>query len=264
MRIQTIVIVGVAVALIAALILGWYTSTHWVETQDFGKFRLTKYWVSHPLHWELSGARGVRRMTLCSRISNFCLEDRYLFLNPDPEFRTPRYTLVKGFENRNLVHFLDTATGLELQCRNCETPLAQLVPSSYMPWAPSGELAVLASQDGASPWLILLGFEPNGITATRIAIPRSALAVHAMETQFSPNGDVLAWFTCARNCVLWWYRISDQRSDHRVTPCLYTDYLDIGWEGNTPRAEFFGGAPVLDMCPDANGTPVLPITERPQ
>lgn len=218
--------------------------------EGLGQFRLTWYQALGPF----SGFSSATKMTLCSSATDFCVEDSKLQLWPDPEFGTPPFTLVTGYENQNLTHFLDTAAGSEVRCRNCDTPLAQPYrESSGLWWSPSGKRAALGSSEKArSPFLIELEFEARGITASRIAVPRDALAVHPRELGFSPNSDVLAWFECAPNCVLWSYRISDRRAERRPTPCPYNDYLDIGWEGDTPRPQFYGGAPPLP-CFDANG-----------
>lgn len=279
MRVSTFVKIGYAAFAAVVLMQGSRWSTTEREALDFGKYRLTTYNTVRPF----SIGSGTK-MTLCRRESDFCLEDRSLSVWPAaPSERSARFILVSG-DKPTLVHVFDTATGLELPCRNCDTPLWRLYrDSDLIVWSPSVlnaagvgagpyRAALGSLADGISPFVIVLDLEPGAIAATRIAVPRDALAVHPSELTFSANSDVVAWYACAPaptqwqrtgHCDLWWYRISDQQSYHRATPCPHTDYLEVGWEGDTPRAQIASGATAeRDLCLDAKGKPALPIGGR--
>lgn len=108
----------------------------------------------------------------------------------------------------------------------------------------------------------LLSFAPQGIRARRLAAPGAAKE-RPREMRFSPDGRVVAWYQCALHCTLYWYRIDEARYEQAGTPCPYSTYLDIGWQGDTPHAQFYWGATERDMCYDAEGKPALPKDRPP-
>jgi hypothetical protein len=226
--------------LIVALAITTAGCARWVETTDIGAFRLSEHHVYYTLN------TFIEKTTLCSVTRDFCLEERGLAVWPHPPDATPPFIVVTGLDKPYLAHFLDTTTGAEVVCRDCDMPMQHLIDKSWGPaWSAKGDRAALASAPAAgSPWLFVLQFDPNQVSATRLT--GAGVTTHPRDPEFSPSGDVLAWYSCAAKCTLWWYRISSRTFAQHATPCSYTSDLEITWDNDTPRAQFSSGLRQVD------------------
>jgi len=253
------------IVLLALATIAVVGCTRWSETESLGAFQKTEYWQRNTLDWE-GGNTFVRKTTLCSRITNLCINDTIVHVNAPPTNPLPRWIAVNGTPGGGHLYFLDTETGSELECSNCEGSLRDvLVPSATtLTWAPGGARAAALVQDDAGGLLqfLLLEVSANGITSRQIAAP-GARNLLPRDFRFSPDGDVLAWHECAQTCALRWYRVEDEALGVQTTPCAYNTYLDIGWVGNQPRSQFYWSAAGADLCYDENGQLALPFGEKP-
>ncbi len=251
------------------LCLNLAACSRYTDIEEVGALRLTKHMSRDLLRWE-GGTTSLRYSTLCSQISNVCLQDHSFHISR-PRAKDPRWVVVTSIngkhehEFRRQVYFFDTTTGERVSCTKCPASLEELLAadSSIFVWGANGDRAAVAYEEDRPHHTVfmLLHFSAAGITAT--LLPSPGPGTTPLEARFAPDDSVVAWYECGPECVLHWYRLRDRSTGLQETPCPYNSYLDIGWENGMPRAQFYWGVSPKDMCFDAEGKPALPTGVMP-
>jgi len=246
-------------------------SERWEEQHDYGAVRIVEHWKTNPLRWEGSNRMSIYKTRVCATPTGQCLTTSSVLVDRPVDGRGHWIRLMG---DATLDQFMDTRSGLRIECLNCapESTDAFMRRLFRTAWTLDGQRAVgffgdrHADTPPARLQLAMLEFSTEGFRQTRLT-GDDAVADARFAPLIGPDGGMVAWMGCGDSCTLYWIRLADGHRFHRDLGCPYNEYLQIAWDPSGPRAQYDWGAATgsaaATLCRDKDGNVALPIAPRP-
>lgn len=236
----------------------------WQRSVPLGALRVTEYWSANRLDWE-GGNTCIERLTLCDQDGDRCRETPGLRIEPQSwELETPRW-IAATWGDVVPPRYFDTQAGRELRCEAC----GSAEPRSALAWSLAGADAVGLFLEAPNPALVVrwLRFTPEGVAAFALDTQGAPVGIDHPPS-ISSDGSTAAWLSCERTCAVVSVDLASGVRERAETGCPDHAYLELGWQGAKPLAQYTWGAALGDtratLCRDSAGEIALPFGPEPQ
>jgi len=246
--------------------------------QEYGAFVETKYWE------KLAGRTdgGVWKTTLCSSVSDFCIE------NNDIEKYNLDGQVIIIYTTNAKFHFFDKKSGKPTQCLNCvnNQHLLNMLEYPWI-WNINGDKAISSKsshwsnkQYGAAYPIPTndKNYNQKKYEIWHLEVLNKGIKISTIppnDTQytfgepldlvFSPDEKSVAWHLCDPQCNLWQYDLVDKTYTQVTYPCTSEQYNNgwfITWNDNLASSIFEWHVQKREMCLKPNGKPVFPSQKQ--
>lgn len=242
----------------------------WVETEQFGIFTKTEYWTR-----DRFGDTGIKKTKVCTPGNKLCFKDKFVHVG-DSGAKAIKIRL--PFKDEDYIY--DKNTGEPISCLNCESEdYFERVIRHNLRWFKQGKFAI--AQDGGGFYeysrnpdgnslrrtIWLLEIRESGAVVSEISPGGSEYEYGSpYELRISPDGESMAWFICAPECVLWQYDFERETHTATPTPCDFDDfssYWVVGWKDGKAIPQNYWSEPKTEICLLDDGSKAFQTQERP-
>ena len=232
----TINVYVVYATLLLGMVSGCQSSR--IYTESVGVFTKKEYVKINNLRWE-GGIDNIEKTIICSKLSDFCVEDVLLSIIDIPG---DLIAIVMPGKNGNYTIY-NQFTGLPLGCRNCKDfLLSDVLKRDNLRWAKNGSFAVgFHSEKYSNKYnIFILNVDNNkaeiSYLPTHDLIGQSASKLYSLT--LSPEDGVMAWFFCDDKCTLWRFDIMNEELIEQELGCENSPFLEMIWVGAVPQCHF--------------------------